>query len=95
MCVHVPCFNYIVFIVPEKSLMIFFHLWQIVKSIKGFYPKSYGPLALILVYKIHQPTDGRTDKQCENSISLQPPPPPHTQTQFAGGIKKDKPYLTS
>ena len=33
-----------------------FHLWQIVKPITGFNSRSYGSLALIQVYTIHQPT---------------------------------------
>ena len=36
--------------------MKFFHLWQIVKPIKGFNFKSYRLLALFLVYTIYQPT---------------------------------------
>ena len=32
--------------------------------------------------------DGRTNAQCENSIT--PPPTPHLPTQFAGGIIKKK-----
>ena len=48
MCV--PSFKFIGFIAPEKSVMKIFHLWQIVKLIKGFNSKSNGLLAMIMIY---------------------------------------------
>ena len=54
MCV--PSYNFLSFIVPEESVTMNFHLWQIVKLIKEFKSKGYVPLALILVYTIHQST---------------------------------------
>ena len=53
--IGVPSFSFRAFVAPEKSVIKIF-LWQIVKPIKGFNSKSYGLLAPILVYTIHQPT---------------------------------------